>query len=88
MRMHPEVLLEAAAPILTTLAAENGYSRLAVFGSVARHDARGVAAVMDRQAAKELLRIQGWLERVDEVIQRGRGACPADALLSGGPAIR
>lgn len=38
--VHPEVLLEAAAPILKALAAENGYSRLAVFGSVARHEAR------------------------------------------------
>ena len=32
----PEVLLEAAAPVLKALAAEHGYSRLAVFGSVAR----------------------------------------------------
>lgn len=38
--VHPEVLLEAAAPILKVLAAESGYSRLAVFGSVARHEAR------------------------------------------------
>ena len=38
--VHPEVLLHAAAPILKTLAAENGYSRLAAFGSVARHEAR------------------------------------------------
>jgi hypothetical protein len=38
--VHPEVLLEAAAPTLKALAAEHGYSRLAVFGSVARHEAR------------------------------------------------
>ena len=38
--VHPEVLLQAAAPILKALAAENGYSRLAVFGSIARHEAR------------------------------------------------
>ena len=37
--IHPELLLEAAAPILRTLAAERGYTRLAVFGSVARHQA-------------------------------------------------
>ena len=37
---HPEVLLKAAAPILNALAAEHGYSRLAVFGSVARGQAR------------------------------------------------
>jgi hypothetical protein len=38
--VHPEVLVEAAAPVLKALAAERGYSRLAVFGSVARHRAR------------------------------------------------
>jgi len=38
--IHPEVLVEAAAPVLKALAAENCYTRLAVFGSVARHQAR------------------------------------------------
>jgi predicted nucleotidyltransferase len=33
-------VLEAAAPILKTLAGERGYTRLAVFGSVARGQAR------------------------------------------------
>ena len=32
----PATVLEAAAPVLKTLAAERGYKRLAVFGSVAR----------------------------------------------------
>lgn len=27
---------------------------------------------MDRKAAKELLHIQGWMERVDEIVRRGR----------------
>lgn len=36
---------------------------------------------MDRKAAKELLHIQGWLERVDEIVTRGEGAYLADALL-------
>jgi predicted nucleotidyltransferase len=34
--VHPQVLLAAAGPVLKALAAELGYSRLAVFGSVAR----------------------------------------------------
>lgn len=38
--VHPGVLLEAAAPILKVLAEQHGYNRLAVFGSVARHQAR------------------------------------------------
>lgn len=38
--IHPELLLEAATPILKALAAERAYTQLAVFGSVARHQAR------------------------------------------------
>jgi predicted nucleotidyltransferase len=38
--VHPEVLLEAAVPVLKVLATERAYTRLAVFGSVARHQAR------------------------------------------------
>lgn len=37
---HPEDLLNAAAPILKSLAEQRGYARLAAFGSVARHQAR------------------------------------------------
>lgn len=37
--VHPAVLLEAATPVLKALAAERGYRRLAVFGSVARGEA-------------------------------------------------
>lgn len=38
--VHPEVLVDAAAPILTSLATDHGYLRLAAFGSVARRQAR------------------------------------------------
>ncbi|MGI8415094.1 MAG: nucleotidyltransferase domain-containing protein [Nakamurella sp.] len=38
--LHPAVLLAAAAPVLKVLAAERGFARLAVFGSVGRGDAR------------------------------------------------
>lgn len=38
--VHPEVLLDAAAPVLKAVAAEHGYSGLSVFGSAARHQAR------------------------------------------------
>lgn len=37
--VHPEVLIEAAAPILRRVAEEAGYTGLAVFGSVARGQA-------------------------------------------------
>ncbi len=38
--VHPELLIEAAGPVLRALAAEHGYERFAVFGSVARGVAR------------------------------------------------
>ncbi|SEE63497.1 nucleotidyltransferase domain-containing protein [Ruania alba] len=38
--VHPEDLVEAAAPLLVRVATDHGYSRLAVFGSTARHEAR------------------------------------------------
>lgn len=38
--IHPETLLAAAGPILKTMADEHGYVNLAVFGSVARGEAR------------------------------------------------
>lgn len=38
--VHPALLLDAATPVLRALAAESGFQRLAVFGSVARGEAR------------------------------------------------
>ncbi len=36
---------------------------------------------MDRKAAKELAHIQGWLERVDEIVKRGMDVYLTDALI-------
>lgn len=36
---------------------------------------------MERKVAKEPLHIQGWLDRVDEVVERGQDAYLADDLL-------
>ncbi len=36
---------------------------------------------MDRTAAKELIHIQEWLDRVDEIVRRGESAYLADDLL-------
>ncbi len=38
--VHPESLIAAVGPILAQVAEEKGFTRLAVFGSVARHRAR------------------------------------------------
>lgn len=36
---------------------------------------------MERMPAKELIHIQGWLDRVDEIVERGKEAYLADHLL-------
>ncbi len=36
---------------------------------------------MDRKAAKELLHLQGWFQRVEEIVKRGQDAYLADELL-------
>ena len=36
---------------------------------------------MDLKAAKELLHIEGWLDRSDEIVRRGKDAYLADDLL-------
>lgn len=36
---------------------------------------------MQRRVAKELLHIQGWMTRVDEIVRRGKDAYLADDLL-------
>ena len=36
---------------------------------------------MELDAAKELLHIESWVSRVDEIVQRGKDAYLADALL-------
>jgi uncharacterized protein with HEPN domain len=36
---------------------------------------------MDRKSAKELLHIRGWLDRVQEIAERGRDAYVTDAIL-------
>lgn len=36
---------------------------------------------MQLRAAKELQHIQGWLERVDEIVERGKDAYLAEGIL-------
>lgn len=68
--VHPHVLLEAAAPILKSLATEHGYTRLAVFGSIARHQARQnsdvdlVVQAPEGTSSFEFIRLKQLLEHV------------------------
>jgi hypothetical protein len=68
--VHPQVLVDAAGPILKALAADLGYSRLAVFGSVARRTAKSdsdidlIVESPSGTSSFEFLRFKQLLEQV------------------------
>ncbi len=70
---HPEVLLEAAAPILKAVAADHGYTRLAVFGSVARHQARqdsDIDLIVDAPEGTSSFGLIRFKQRMEQVLGR------------------
>ncbi len=71
--VHPEVLVEAAAPILKVLAKDHGYSRLAVFGSVARHQARqdsDIDLLVEAPGGTSSFDFIGFKELIEQVLER------------------
>ena len=80
--VHPETLLAAAAPILVDVARSKGFDRLAVFGSVARGEARAdsdIDLLVEAPAVagiKELVELQGIFQ---EILGR-----PVDLVTYGG----
>lgn len=68
--VHPEKLMQAAAPVLRRLAEDAGYGRLAVFGSVARGEATGdsdidlLVEAPEGTSSFEFIRFKQLLERV------------------------
>lgn len=71
--VHPEELLEAAAPVLTALAAERGYARLAVFGSVARREARqdsDIDLIVDAPAGTSSFEFVRFKHLIEQVLGR------------------
>jgi predicted nucleotidyltransferase len=68
--VHPEVLVEAAGPVLAAVAEKHGYARLAAFGSVARGHARQdsdidlVVEAPDGTSTFAFLRFRQLIERV------------------------
>ena len=85
--VHPETLLAAAAPVLVDVARSKGFDRLAVFGSVARGDARAdsdidlLVEAPAGAAIKELVELQRIFQ---EILGR-----PVDLVTYGGlkPAV-
>lgn len=72
--IHPGVLLEAAAPVLKSLASERGYKRLAVFGSVARGEARqdsDIDLIVDAPAGTSSFEFVRFKQMLEQVLGRG-----------------
>lgn len=70
---HPETLIDAAAPILKALAADHGYTRLAVFGSVARHHARpdsDIDLIVEAPAGTSSFAFIGFKQLIERVLDR------------------
>ena len=69
-RVHPEILVKAAAPVLVDVARAEGFDRLAVFGSVARGQARSdsdIDLLVDAPpgaAIKELLSLRQTFQEI------------------------
>lgn len=71
--VHPETLLEAAAPILKTLAEGGGYRQLAVFGSVARRDARSdsdIDLIVEAPEGTSTFGFIGFKQLIERVLGR------------------
>lgn len=71
--VHPQVLLEAAAPVLRLLAAERGYDRLAVFGSVARGEARedsDIDLIVDAPSGTSSFEFIRFKQLVEQILGR------------------
>ena len=80
--VHPETLLAAAAPILVDVARSKGFHRLAVFGSVARREARvdsDIDLLVDAPAGAGIKELVELREIFEEILGR-----PVDLVTYGG----
>lgn len=71
--VHPEVLLKAVASVRGSLAAEPGYERLAVFGSVARGEARknsDIDLIVDAPAGTSSFAFIRFKQLVERILGR------------------
>jgi len=80
--VHPETLLAAAAPILVDVARARGFDRLAVFGSVARREARvdsDIDLLVEAPAGAGIKELVELREIFEEILGR-----PVDLVTYGG----
>ncbi len=72
--VHPQVLLDAAGPVLKALAADLGYTRLAVFGSVARGTASlssDIDLIVESPAGTSSFEFLRFKQLIEQVLGRG-----------------
>ena len=80
--VHPEILLKAASPILADVARSEGFDRLAVFGSVARGDARpdsDIDLLVEAPRGSGIKELLGLRDIFREILGR-----PVDLITYGG----
>lgn len=71
--VHPQVLLEAAGPVLKALAADFGFERLAVFGSIARGTASAhsdIDLMVESPPGTSSLEFVGLKRLIEQVLGR------------------
>lgn len=80
--VHPETLMEAAGPVLRRVAAQQGFTELAVFGSVARHQARpdsDIDLLVQEPPGTTIRGIVGLQKLFEDILGR-----PVDLITYGG----
>lgn len=80
--IHPESLLKAASPILVEVARSKGFSDLAVFGSMARGDARpqsDIDLLVEAPPGSGIKEVVGLRDTFREILGR-----PVDLITYGG----
>ncbi|WP_082091977.1 nucleotidyltransferase domain-containing protein [Demequina pelophila] len=82
----PHELLDAAAPVLKALAAEHGYTRLAVFGSVARREARqdsDIDLLVEAPVGTSSFEFVAFARLLEEVLGRDVDLVPYGSIQAG-----
>lgn len=84
--IHPRDLLDAAAPVLKALAEHHGYTGLAVFGSVARGQARpdsDIDLIVEAPPGTSSFAFVRFKKMVEETLGREVDLAPYSGLQSG-----
>lgn len=84
-QVHPETVLEAAAPVLKKLAEYHGYTQLKAFGSVARNQARldsDIDLLVQAPSGTSSFAFVAFKRTIEDVLGREIDLVPYDGLKS------